>query len=99
MVLFENVMVLNSRSETESFFRIGLKGNPLLMVGTLAALGTHIAAMHWAPTQRLLQVAPLPAHTWGWTVLIASGLLLAVEMDKALSKRGRRGRPAPRSQP
>lgn len=94
MVLFENVMILNSRSETESFFRIGVKGNPLLMVGTLAALGIHIAAMHWTPTQHLLQVAPLPVHTWAWIILVAAGLLVAVELEKAISKRRRPSLPA-----
>lgn len=90
LVLFENVMVLNSRSETQSIFRIGLHGNPILVVGTLGALGIHLAAMHWGPTQQLLGLAPLPLHTWGWTILVAAGLLVAVEIHK-LHWRARHG--------
>jgi len=92
MVLFENVMVLNSRSETQSFLRTGFKGNRLLIAGTLAALGIHLTAMHWAPTQHLLQIAPLPANTWGWTVLTATALFLAVEAHKAIRRLRRRQR-------
>lgn len=94
VVLFENVMVLNSRSETESFFRIGVKGNRFLMLGTLTALSLHVAAMHWGPTQNLLGLASLPAHTWAWMVLIAASLLLAVELDKAVARRRHHDPPA-----
>lgn len=87
MVLFENVMVLNSRSETASFFHTGVAGNPFLMLGTLAALGLHVIAMHWGPTQGLLGLASVPAHTWAWLGLIASGLLVAVEVDKVVIRR------------
>ncbi len=94
LVLFENVMVLNSRSEARSFLRTGIRGNRLLTLGTLAALAVHVAAMHWAPTRDLLQIAPVPAYTWIWTVAIALTLLLVVELDKSFWRRNRLKLPA-----
>lgn len=95
MVFFENVMVLNSRSETESIFRIGLKGNRFLVLGTLAALSIHVSAMHWSFAQQTLRLGPLPAYAWAWMLLVSTTLLIAVELEKMV----RRNRPhrAPRS--
>ena len=84
MVLFENVMVLNSRSETMSFFDRGFKGNRILVVGTAMALGTQVLAMHWTPARDLLGLGPIPGFAWGWTVVVAASLLLVVELDKLI---------------
>ncbi len=95
MVLFENVMALNSRSETKSILRSGLRGNRLLVLGTLLALGAHFAAMHWRPAQDVLGLAPLPGYAWAWTLLVALGLILVVELDKALWRRAHPRAPRP----
>ena len=99
MVLFESAMALNSRSETKSLLRSGLRGNRFLVLGTLLALGVHVGAMHWRPGQDLLRLAPLPLHAWAWTVLAALALLLIIELDTALwraaHRRTRAGDPAP----
>jgi len=46
MVLFENIHVFNSRSESLSIFRHNPLRNPLLLFGTLAAQLIHIGAMY-----------------------------------------------------
>lgn len=46
MVLFENIHVFNSRSETRSVFGMSLLGNPILLIGTLLAQAVHIGAMY-----------------------------------------------------
>jgi Ca2+-transporting ATPase len=56
MVLFENVNVFNSRSETRSAFRHNLLRNKLLLIGTLVAQLIHIGAMYTPVDKRR------PAH-------------------------------------
>src|SRR6185503_3920108 len=48
LVLFENMHVLNCRSETRSALRSAFARNPLLLLGSLGALGLHVAMMHLA---------------------------------------------------
>jgi P-type Ca2+ transporter type 2C len=79
MVLFENVQVLNSRSETRSIFRQPFFSNPLLLVGMILAQGIHIAAMHLPFMQDILAVKPMEAHLWGWLLGISIFLLLINE--------------------
>lgn len=74
MVLFENVHVLNSRSEVTSIFRQYLLGNPLLLFGMLGAQGIHIAAMYTPGLDAVLQIAPVTLQQW--TQLLAVALLL-----------------------
>lgn len=93
LVLFENVLVLNVRSETGSFFPRGLRGNRLLVVGVLSALAVQVAAMHLGPTRDLLAITSLPAATWGLLVAVAVVLWAAVEAQKlALRRRDPLGR-------
>ena len=59
MVLFENVHVFNSRSETLSVFRHNPLRNPILLVGTLAAQLIHLAAMFVPGLSDVLQIEPV----------------------------------------
>jgi len=80
MVLFENVHVLNSRSETQSIFKQYFFGNPLLLFGMLAAQGIHIAAMYTPGLSDVLQMEPVTFQQW--SVLLSIALILIV-VDEA----------------
>lgn len=84
MVLFENVMVGNARSETKSEFMRNPFRNPLLALGTLAALGLHVGAMHFAPLGRLLGTSPLPLNTWLYYLALAASILIVIEIHKLI---------------
>jgi magnesium-transporting ATPase (P-type) len=82
MVLFENVHVFNSRSETVSIFRQNFFGNPLLLFGMLAAQGVHIAAMHMPGLSSILKIEPVSVDLWGQLLLIALILIVVDELHK-----------------
>ncbi len=84
MVLLENVLVLNSRSETRLFVTTWFRGNRFLVLGVLVALGVHICAMHFAPTQGLLSIEALPAHLWALLTISSVGLFAIIEGHKML---------------
>ena len=87
MVLLENVLVFNCRSERRSAFAVPLRSNRLLVGGVIVAQGVHILAMHLPPLQKVLGVAPVSFELW-LTLLGTSALLLvAMELFKL---RGRR---------
>jgi magnesium-transporting ATPase (P-type) len=90
MVLFENVQAGNSRSERQGVLRLTPLRNPLLLFGTLAALGLHVASMHLPAMANVLRVQP--AGAWEWLAASAGALVLAgvVDLEKA-TRRGARG--------
>ncbi len=87
MVLFENVQVLNSRSETRSIFRQPFFSNPLLIGGIILAQAIHIAAMHVSLGQEVLEVRPVSLSMWGGLIGISVLLLAANEGYKAIKRR------------
>lgn len=80
MVLFENVQVFNSRSETRSIFHQPFFSNPVLLLGTLAAQGIHILCLYSPLMQEVLGVSPVSAQQWGTLLSIALLQLLAMEL-------------------
>jgi Ca2+-transporting ATPase len=95
MVLLENFHVLNCRSEYRSLFRIPLKNNLFLIVGIIAAQGVQIAAMHIPVLQETLEIGPVSFAEWGVLLLLASLVLLAMEIFKLLGLPGKADRKAP----
>jgi len=82
MVLFENIHVFNSRSETVSVFRHSLLRNPLLVFGTLAAQGIHIGAMYTPGLREVLHLQPVSPEHWFELLGLAMVLLLVMELHK-----------------
>ena len=82
MVLFENVHVLNSRSETRSMFRHSLLRNPLLIVAIVGAQAIHIGAMYTPGLRDILQVEPVTAKLWLQLTGVALALILVDELHK-----------------
>jgi len=86
MVFLENFHVFNCRSEYRSAFRVPLTRNLVLVAGVLAAQGIHILAMHIPFMQSVLRVAPVSTGEWLSLFLLASVVLVVMELFK-LAKR------------
>ena len=79
MVLFENVHVGNSRSETRSLFSLSPFSNPILLASAVVALGMHVGALYLGPLQAILDTAPVAPGLW--VELLGLALILAVVME------------------
>jgi magnesium-transporting ATPase (P-type) len=89
LVLMQFFHVLNSRSETQSAFRIPLRNNPVLMWGMFAALLIHIAVMQIPFFQGLLQTRPVALQDWLLYAVVASSVLIVMEIYKWWVRRNR----------
>jgi Ca2+-transporting ATPase len=87
MVLFENVHVLNSRSETRSMFRQYFFGNPFLIFGMLGAQAIHIGAMYTPGLRDVLQLQPVSIVQWSQLLGIALCLIIVDELHKFIHAR------------
>jgi Ca2+-transporting ATPase len=86
-VLFENVIVLNSQSETQSFFSHPLMRNPLLIYGTLAAQAMHIAAMYTPGLSDALHIHPVSMAEWVSLLGIALIPMAVIECEKWVQRK------------
>tara|TARA_Y100000780_G_scaffold232596_1_gene269128 strand:- start:270393 stop:272978 length:2586 start_codon:yes stop_codon:yes gene_type:complete len=86
LVLFENIMVGNARSERSSGLKNILR-NPLLIYGTILAQAVHILAMHWRPMGDFLQVSPVDFETWFKYLFLASSVFIVIELQKMIEKK------------
>ena len=86
MVLFENVHVFNSRSETLSVFRHNPLKNCILLFGTVIAQLIHIGAMYTPWLGNVLGAQPVSFQNWLILLGLALSVLSAMELHK-LSRR------------
>ena len=86
MVLFENIHVLNCRSESRSAFSTRLFSNPFLVMGTISAQLIHIAAMYTPWLSETLQIQPVSFQLWLELLLLAFVLLFASEAQKLIRR-------------
>jgi len=84
MVLFENIHVFNSRSETRSVFRHSPLRNPILLFGTAAAQLIHIGAMYTPWLSDVLGVQPVSPGHWLDLLGLALTVLVVMEIHKVL---------------
>ncbi len=89
MVLFENVHVLNSRSERQSIFKQYFFGNKFLLFGMLAAQGIHIMAMYTPGLRELLELSPVSLQQWSGLLGVALILIVVDELHKHFLSHGR----------
>ena len=87
LVLMENFHVFNCRSEYLSAFKISIRRNVFLVVGVVAAQGIHILAMNIPFMQRVLNIAPVSFLEWMYLLLLASTVLIAMEIFKFIKKK------------
>jgi magnesium-transporting ATPase (P-type) len=86
MVLFENVHVFNSRSESRSAFRHSPLRNPFLLFGTTAAQLVHIGAMYVPWLSDVLAIQPVTPHQWLGVLALSLTVLAVMEVHKAVRK-------------
>lgn len=84
MVLFENVHVFNSRSETRSVFAHNPLRNPFLLFGTIGAQLIHIGAMFTPGLREVLDIQPVGLASWFTLLQLALVALLASELHKMI---------------
>jgi len=81
-VLFENVHIGNCRSETKSVLQLSPLRSPVLLGGTIIAFLVHVAAMHTAFGQLLLDAEPVSLQNWGILLLLALTIFPVMELHK-----------------
>jgi len=82
MVLFENVHVFNSRSETLSVFRHNPLRNKLLLGGTIIAQLVHIGAMYTPWLGEVLGASPVSFSQWLTLLGLALSVMVVMELHK-----------------
>jgi len=82
MVLFENVHVFNSRTESHTIFNIDHGKNKFLWISVIVAQGVHIASMYSPSMQLVLNVQPVSLEMWGTLLFIALILMAVMELEK-----------------
>lgn len=82
LVMFENVQVFNSRSETLSITRQPFFTNRFLLIGTVSAQLIHIGALYTPGLSDLLKVQPVSLHQWMLLLVTAFSMLLMMEVHK-----------------
>ena len=87
LVLMQFYHVINCRSEEVSAFKIPFSRNRVLAIGMLVALGLHILATEVPLLQALLRTESLPWQTWLILFVLASVVLVVMEIYKAIQKR------------
>lgn len=93
MVLFENIHVFNSRSETISAFAHNPMRNPLLLFGTIAAQLIHIGAMYTPWLNDVLGIEPVFLDYWLYLLGCALTILIVMELHKFFYRRRLRSAP------
>ncbi len=78
---------LNARSEQRSLFRVGLLKNRWLLGGIGLAVLIQLAVVYVPPLQRVFYTVPLGIKDWGLVILVASSVLVAEELRKAVAPR------------
>jgi Ca2+-transporting ATPase len=89
MVFFQFYQAFNCRSETESVFTKPLTSNPFLMVSMIAAFFAQLAVLYVPSLQWVFRTVPLTVVEWTEIGFVTISIMVAVEVDKWIRRRGR----------
>ena len=78
---------LASRSSRDSFFKMGLSGNPLLAWMTVLVFGLQMAVIYVPALNRFFNVVPLNATDLGIAIGTGALILVAIEVEKAIKRK------------
>lgn len=87
LVVFNVFHVGNARAENRSIFSLSPLGNRFLFWATIGAVSLHVAALYLPATQFVLRVEPIALAEWLRAILVASSILVVVEVHKAIRRR------------
>jgi Ca2+-transporting ATPase len=92
IVLVEVAYLFSCRSLHHSLFSIGLRTNPLALLGAAAMIAIQLLFTYAPPMNRLFQTTPVPAGTWARILAVAAFSFAAVEVEKWIRFGGDRGK-------
>jgi len=92
IVFFQFFQAWNSRSLEKSIFAINPFSNPFLFISLGIALLAQISVLTHTPLQFIFHTTNLEPITWVQNVLVASTIVIVVEIDKQVRKRILAGR-------
>ena len=92
MAVYQLCHSLAIRSEYYSAFAIGFFSNPRLLASVMLVLGLQFALLFWEPASRLFKLQTLAWSDLALTLVVASSVFWAVELEKLIFKRLRRRR-------
>lgn len=87
LVIFENLMLGNCRSEEKSIFKLNPLRNPFLLAGAVLAQGIHILAMYTPGLSDLLGIGPVPIQEWSRMFAMALLVIAVIEIHKLIKAR------------
>lgn len=82
MVFFQFYQAVNCRSGTQSIFKMNPLGNPLLFYSIIAAFFAQLAVIYVPTFQWIFRTEPITLIEWVKIGLVASTIIIAVEIDK-----------------
>ena len=82
MVFIQNIHVFNCRSEKRSAFSVPLKSNKLIVVGVICSVLLQVIVMESSILSQFLQTSSIPVMDLIYLVLIASIVLIMMELYK-----------------
>jgi len=86
MVFIQNIHVFNCRSEQKSAFKVPLKNNKLIVIGVLCSVLLQVIVMEVPFLSSLLQTTQIPVINMIYLVLIATTVLIVIEIYKTIKK-------------
>lgn len=95
MVLFQFFQAWNSRSETQTVFRMSPFSNPFLFYSMVAAFLAQVAVIYVPSLQWVFRTVPLSAGDWVRATIVAASVVIVVEIDKVIRRRLRRKNDTP----
>ncbi|HVY63994.1 MAG TPA: HAD-IC family P-type ATPase, partial [Gammaproteobacteria bacterium] len=88
LTLAQMAHVLAIRSERESLLSLGLLSNRPLLAAVLLTFGLQLALLYAPPLQAIFHTAPLTPAELAACILLSGVVLVAVETEKLLVRRG-----------
>ena len=82
MVFMQNIHVFNCRSEKESAFKVSIKNNPFIVISVIACIILQIIVMEVDVFAKFLQTSPVPIIHVLMLFLVATIVLIAIEIYK-----------------
>jgi len=77
---------LGSRSDRDSFFKMGLRGNPLLVWMVLLVFGLQLAVIYIPALNKFFNVVPLSSTDLAIAIGTGAIVLIAMELEKSIRR-------------
>ncbi|MDD2839810.1 MAG: HAD-IC family P-type ATPase [Rickettsiales bacterium] len=90
MILFQNMQVFNSRSETQSIFKQSFFKNPFLFTSIIIVTLIHIVASYVSVFDSFLKIDPLGFKELALIIPISLSIVVAMELEKMIRNSAKR---------